>query len=255
MIRLVSFMSLFVLIVCFEPCSSMAENADYTGQYRLDAEDEISIIVRGENDLSMTVPLDSTGVFNYPYLGKIRALHKTVMQIEDLIRDGLSGDYLVNPHVEVSIVKRRPFFIYGEVNKPGMIPYQPRMTLHRALVLASGLTARSDTNKIFVVREGDPKRASIKINMDDPIYPGDSITIGTSYFFITGEVAKRGKFAYQTGLTFRMAATLAGGFTERADEDDIEVVRKLNGKTTTLKVKPDDKIMPGDVITVKQSFF
>jgi len=254
MIRLFSFIGLFVLLACGS-MSAMAANGSHSGQYRLDAGDKISILVRGEKDLSITVSLNATGVFSYPYLGKINALGKTVMQVEDMIREGLRGDYLLNPYVEVIIAERRPFFINGEVNKPGEIPYQPGLTLRRAITLASGLSERADTDKMYVVRQNDITRTAKKITMDDPVYPGDSITISTSYFFVTGEVASRGKYPYHAGLTFRMAITLAGGFTERADVDDIEVVRTQNGKTHTLNVKPEGLVRPRDVITVNQSFF
>jgi len=254
MIRLFSFMGLFALFACGS-MSAMAANASHAEQYRLGAGDKISILVRGEKELTMTVVLNSTGIFSYPYLGKINVLGKTVMQVEDIIRNGLSGDYLLDPYVEVSIAEHRPFFINGEVNKPGEIPYQPGLTLRRAITLASGLSERADTDKIFVIRQSDSSRTARKIQMDDPVYPGDSITVETSYFFVTGEVRSRGKYPYHAGLTFRMAVTLAGGFTERADTDELEVVRTKNGKTYTLNVKPDGLVHPRDVITVNQSFF
>lgn len=251
--RLFPTMGFYVVFACFTG-PAMADG-NQSGQYLLDAGDKISITVAREEELSMSVTLDSTGIFSFPYLGKIHALGKTAMQIEDLIRDGLDGDYLMNPHVEVKVNERRPFFINGEVNKQGAIPYQHGLTIRRALVLAGGLTDRADTNKIFVIRKNDPNRTSRKATMESRIFPGDTISVEPSYFFITGEVASTGKYPYHSRLTFRMAVTLAGGFSERADQDDVEVVRIIEGKSHELEVKLDDLVEPRDVITVNQSFF
>ena len=50
-----------------------------------------------------------------------------------IIDDGLRGDYIIDPQVSVSIVSYRPFFIHGQVNVPGGYPYQPDLTLDKAL--------------------------------------------------------------------------------------------------------------------------
>jgi len=48
------------------------------GTYRLASGDMIRIQVFGEDDLSLEVRLDSSGVINYPFLGKIRVKGLTV---------------------------------------------------------------------------------------------------------------------------------------------------------------------------------
>jgi len=246
---LTAFMLVYLMV------TPVVAGSSHSGQYLLDVGDRISINVLGGDSLTMKETLDSTGMIRYPFLGRIRVVGKTTSEVESMIRNGLAGDYLVDPHVEVVIDERRPFFINGEVNKPGAISYQENLTLRKAITLASGLSELADDDRIFVIRAGDPNRVQRKLAMDDPIYPGDSITVETSYFFITGEVKSRGKYPYHTGLTFRMAVTLAGGFAERADKDDIEVVRVENGKSREMSVRLDDPIKPRDVITVNQSFF
>ncbi|WP_291099843.1 polysaccharide biosynthesis/export family protein [Hydrogenophaga sp.] len=74
-------------------------------------------------------------------------------------------------------------------------------------------------------------------------------------FFITGMVKNPGSFAYQPGLTVRKAASLAGGFEERASLKKIFVIRERDTTQTSKRVELDSSIGPGDLITVEESFF
>lgn len=73
-------------------------------------------------------------------------------------------------------------------------------------------------------------------------------------FYVNGEVARSGGFAFSPGLTVRKAITLAGGFSERANKDRITVVRE-NDPGNSKPIELDDLVMPGDIITVARSFF
>ena len=74
-------------------------------------------------------------------------------------------------------------------------------------------------------------------------------------FFITGAVNNPGSYPYQPGLTASKAIALAGGLTERADDDDIRVTRQIDGKSNELKISKDSIIKPGDMINVDESVF
>ncbi len=72
-------------------------------------------------------------------------------------------------------------------------------------------------------------------------------------FFVNGRVKKPGGFAFQPGMTVQKSISLAGGFDVRADKEDIYLTRGEEGKSK--KTTLDTIIQPGDVITVKRSFF
>jgi len=74
-------------------------------------------------------------------------------------------------------------------------------------------------------------------------------------FFINGQVGKEGSYPYVPGLTVRKAATIAGGFKERASLSKIFVVRDGDTTNTAVKVDINAPVYPGDVITVEESFF
>ena len=53
----------------------------------------------------------------------------TPNQVEQKLVDGLKQGYLVDPKVSLSQIEYRPFYINGEVQKPGSYPFQPGLTL------------------------------------------------------------------------------------------------------------------------------
>ena len=151
-----------------------------TDSYRLAPGDKVAISVFGEDDLSMNVTLANNGVLKYPFLGDIQVTGLTLPELERTIADGLRGDYLINPEVTVTIQQYRPFFLDGEVNRPGSYEYQPGLTLEKALALAGGLSARAARGKIEVKRANSDSFE--RLYMNDPVYAGDVINVPQSFF-------------------------------------------------------------------------
>ena len=88
------------------------------------------------------------------------------------------------------------------------------------------------------------------------VNPRVSVTIDEYRpFFINGQIERGGSYPYQPGLTVRKAATIAGGFKERASLSKIFVVRDGDPSNTPVKVDLNAPIHPGDMITVEESFF
>jgi len=156
--------------------------AQQVTDYVLGPGDQVAISVFGEPDLSVEFTLGDSGALNYPFLGEIRVAGLTMPELEKRIADGLRGDYLIKPDVTVSIRRYRPFFLNGEVSRPGGYPYQPGLTLEKALALAGGLSPRAARNKIVVKRASELSGVEISIKMSDPVHAGDVITVPQSFF-------------------------------------------------------------------------
>lgn len=157
--------------------------AGVVSNYRLATGDVVSIRVFGEEDLSREkIRLTDAGTVFYPVLGEIQVLGKTVGEIEKLIADGLRGRYLVNPSVTVSIDSYRQYFVTGQVAAAGGFPYQPGLTVAKAVALAGGFKERASQSKMFVIRDADPKKARERVELGTAIFPGDVLTIEESFF-------------------------------------------------------------------------
>lgn len=150
--------------------------------YLLGSGDVLRIHVYGENDLSLDTKLGEGGEITYPYLGQIMVKGMTVAQLEQVLTQGLKGDYLINPSVHVSVLEYRPFYIYGEVKNPGGYPYQTNLTIERAVAIAGGLTERASKNSITVNRLLNRQKSTIQVAMETEVYPDDSIFVKDSFF-------------------------------------------------------------------------
>lgn len=151
-------------------------------EYRLGSGDQIRIQVYGEEDLTIEALLSDAGTVSFPFLGELKVLGITLGRLEELITAGLKPDYLVNPIVSVSVVEYRHFYITGEVEKPGGFPFQPGLTINKAISLAGGMTDRASENKMFVIRDNDSTQTPQKVQLNTPVMPGDIITIEQSFF-------------------------------------------------------------------------
>lgn len=162
-------------LFCFHSIADEAEN------YKLGPGDVIVIQVFGEDELKLETQLTDSGTVNYPFLGTIKVVGMTIKQLEQHVYNGLKPDFFVEPNVFVGIVQYRPFYIHGEVKKPGGYPYQPGMTVNQAVALAGGLTERASKEKIEISREGDKNNTQTG-TLNTKISAGDTITIEQRFF-------------------------------------------------------------------------
>jgi len=180
-VRLLLLMALLALVRL-----ASATEDDGMSNYRLGAGDTISITVYDEKELSLEkVKLSDAGTISYPVLGELRVLGLTVSDLQKKVTDGLKGSYLVDPKVTVSIEQYRDFFVNGQVNKPGNYPYQPGLTVRKAVSIAGGFRDRAKRDEAYIIHENQSpqdKPEPVTGTLNTPIEPGDTITIEESFF-------------------------------------------------------------------------
>jgi polysaccharide biosynthesis/export protein len=74
-------------------------------------------------------------------------------------------------------------------------------------------------------------------------------------FFILGEVRQAGQYPYVSGMTVQQAIAIAGGFSERANERNIQITRRINGFFEKLEVPTDYVLLPGDTLQINERWF
>jgi protein involved in polysaccharide export with SLBB domain len=74
-------------------------------------------------------------------------------------------------------------------------------------------------------------------------------------FFVNGMVEKPGGYPFAPGMTVRKAVSIAGGFKERASREKLNVIRDDDPSQVPRKVDLNTPILPGDILTVEESFF
>ena len=154
----------------------------WAADYKLAAEDVLSITVFDEPDLSVEeARIASNGVVAMPLLGEVKVTGMTTEQVAQHIESMLADGYLKKPRVSVSVFEYRQFYVHGAVEKPGGYSYQDGLTVQRAIVLAGGFTERASESKITLAREGAPNNA-FPVTLNHQVRPGDVISVGESFF-------------------------------------------------------------------------
>jgi len=150
--------------------------------YRISADDQISVTVFNETDLSVNkVRVSGNGAISMPLLGQVAIEGHTIAEVEQKISSLLLQGYLKKPNVTVTITEYRPFYINGQVKKPGSYPYKKNLTVEKAVALAGGFTERASRSTISLVSENN-KNVVKEVILNDKIKPGDVITISESFF-------------------------------------------------------------------------
>jgi polysaccharide export outer membrane protein len=147
--------------------------------YHLGTGDQVRVITFGGDQLTGEFRINDSGNIAIPLLGAVHAAGLTTGQLSDAIATDLQKkDLLKNPSVSVEVLAYRPFFILGEVTKPGEYPYEPGMTVLTAVSIAGGFTYRAVTDYASIVRTTSGADAiEGKVSRQTMVKPGDVITV------------------------------------------------------------------------------
>lgn len=74
------------------------------------------------------------------------------------------------------------YYVTGEVKRSGRYPYEENMTVLMAVTTAEGFTDKASARGIYVIRENSGVKQKVKVGLDDPIRPGDTIVVPESWF-------------------------------------------------------------------------
>lgn len=159
-----------------------ALEAAAAGPPELQAGEKIYVIVYGEASLSGDYQIDPSGFVSLPLAGTIKAAGLTQHQLEtDLAQIFKSSGYLANSKITVGITEFRPFYIVGEVEKPGAYSYTGGLTVLSAIAIAGGTTYRANQSRVLIQHAGEGSMREYDRDAPIPILPGDVIQIPRRY--------------------------------------------------------------------------
>lgn len=151
-------------------------------EYRLGPGDKLKIVVFGHQDVSGEFVIDGSGNVALPLVGQFSAGALTVTELQESLHKTLNEKYIVNPRVSVEVLNYRPFFILGEVNKPGSYPYVAGIDVVQAVALGGGYTRRARTSSVKVTRDTRDGRTVLTLEPGARIFPGDTIEVQRRLF-------------------------------------------------------------------------
>ena len=262
-----------------QPSPPVAATPANPTSYKIGLQDEVKVTVFDEPDLTSMYRVDADGSISFPLIGRVHAVGATLSELQQRITTMLAAGYIKNPQVRVEVNQYKSQFVYviGEVRAPGKITMTgTAMTLLEALALAGSPTS-SASNEVIVVHPNRPNSTSAptgadvegaritvnrkdlelgKAGQDVVLQDGDIINVPSAqHFYITGMVRNPGTFVLDPGMSIQQAIALAGGLNERGSDRRIRISRLVKGKLTELSVNLEDKIQPGDTITISGRFF
>jgi polysaccharide biosynthesis/export protein len=178
-----------ILIVALAPAQTTiaADAIDATlatdGVYRLEPGDRLRITVFNEPTLTGEYVVTAEGSISFPLIGDVPARGSSMTQVRDVLRTRLADGYLNDPRIAVEPVNYRPYYILGEVNRPGEYPYSVGLKIEQAVAAAGGYTYRANRRTAFLRRTDDAQEKRVNVRKQIVrVLPGDTIRIGERYF-------------------------------------------------------------------------
>lgn len=161
----------------------LADSGMPTTSYKLAAGDKLRITVYSEPALTGEYAINSTGNVAFPLIGDVPASNGPVEQLAAAITAKLAQGYVKDPRVSVEVLNYRPYYILGEVNKPGEFPYSVNLTIEQAVAAAGGYSYRANKRYAIIRRANEPEEHSVDLRgRPSYVMPGDTIRIGERYF-------------------------------------------------------------------------
>lgn len=165
------------------PSGAPVASTASVGEYHLAAGDKVRVTTFNEPTLSGELVVGSNGSIAMPLVGDIPARGLTVTDLQAAIAQRLeTGGFVRSPSVAAEVIEFRPFYILGEVQKPGEYPYSVGLTVTKAVATAGGFTYRANAKQVFITRDGSTTEQSVPVTASTPIGPGDTIRVGERFF-------------------------------------------------------------------------
>lgn len=159
-----------------EGSNELAKSMVSQGSHRLlRSGDVLNITVWQHKDLTTTVVVDDEEKVEYLFLGVISVKNKTVDDLKEILRKGISENYIVDPRIDITVDKKSlTFFVTGEVAKPGTYEFRPGLTVLEAVAIAGGFTDYA-SRKVRVVRKTvDGSEIELKIDTKKLLHATDN---------------------------------------------------------------------------------
>ena len=150
--------------------------------YTLDSGDKVRIVVFGQDNLSRVYGVDGSGYVSLPLIGPVCARGLTTFQLAAAVASELKRKYVKDPKVTAEVDAYRPFFILGEVRKPGQFAYVNGMSVETAVAIAEGYTERANERKVRLTRKFGGVMSTVMVPTDYPMQPGDTIYVLERFF-------------------------------------------------------------------------
>jgi protein involved in polysaccharide export with SLBB domain len=150
--------------------------------YKIHPGDDIRITILDHKDASVRAFIAEDGSIEMPLVGKIIAGGMTVVELRHLVTEELNRRFIVNPRVNVEVIKYRAFFVLGQVKSPGSYEFQVNIDVRQAVAIAGGFTRRADEEAISITRDVLGHNRTFDAAKHAKVLPGDVVEVRRRWF-------------------------------------------------------------------------
>ena len=151
-------------------------------ELRLSGGDKVRVTVYGEDKISGEYQIDSAGLLSIPLAGSIQGAGLTKVELEQALTQKLKSEYLRNPKVTVEVISYRPFYVLGEVQKPGEYQFRSGLNVLSAIAIAGGATYRANNSTVMIQRFGSNELKEFPQSPTVLVLPGDVVRVPERFF-------------------------------------------------------------------------
>ena len=232
--------------------------------YRIGAGDVIKAEVVDVPNLDYRATVDNRGMMRVPKLGEIHVEGMTALELEEMLVEKLKeAELLRDPEVLVHILEyfAKPYYMVGEIDRPGEYTMTQTVTLMDALLISGGIDATAGPVGFLHRRLGDsslvepnpevvlrnPEHAlpgtelipfdleSLKVGgvleKNPVLQRGDVVVIPrkrTNVFYVVGDVTNPGPYEMADGVPISVGQAIAqaGGPLKTAKQNKGVLIRE-----------------------------
>ena len=136
------------------------------------------------------------GRLSLPVVGELDAAGKTSADIEQAIADRLQAKagLTAKPDASVQVVKFRPFYVVGIVDKPGEYDYRPGLTVLQAVGVAGGLEHTTTDALLGFMKDALSARGDLRV------LAADLVSLEARQARLDAEIADKDAIAFPDDL-------------------------------------------------------
>jgi polysaccharide biosynthesis/export protein len=162
------------------PAAQPTASAPVATPYRINAGDELEILVWGDERLQRTVLVLPDGTFAFPLVGQVNAAGHLPTEIERVITAGLQPQYkgpVPQGTVSVKRASGYQFSVIGKVRNPGTFTPGRYVNALEALAIAGGPAEFANTASAKVIRKAGDQLYVLPVRLQDALR-GDTSRLG-----------------------------------------------------------------------------
>ncbi len=245
--------------------------------YQIGPGDELAVDLWGATQLNETLIVDPEGTVRPEGLRPIYVNGLSIRQLRKLLKDryseiyeGLAGreDNTPTIFIETSLTGIRTInvSVIGEVNNPGNYALNSLSTVYTALYASGGPNENGTFRNIQLIRDNkvlktidiyDFLTSGIKVS-DVLLRSGDIVLVKPflNRIELNGQVRREGTYELKQGESLSELLKYSSGFTDKAYQNRLQVVRTTDLSKKILTIDKDDfdstTLKDGDEIDVKE---